>query len=96
MASRIDAPRNSAAEIRQRMCQVCGESFLSDDVVREWCKKCKDGRTEVHDEEEQRRKSATIEDLFQRASSSCLKSISGTCSPDIATSDFHLALVLTI
>ncbi|GBM98145.1 hypothetical protein AVEN_167418-1 [Araneus ventricosus] len=33
------------------MCRVCGENFMRNGVMREWCRKFKDGRTVVHDEE---------------------------------------------
>ncbi|GBN56640.1 hypothetical protein AVEN_244793-1 [Araneus ventricosus] len=61
MTSRIDAPAkcelrsvirfyppegNNAAEIHRRMSRVYGKNFISDGVVREWCKKFKDGRTD--------------------------------------------------
>ncbi|GBM61421.1 hypothetical protein AVEN_247811-1 [Araneus ventricosus] len=35
------------------MSQVYGENFTSDDVVHKWCRKFKDGRKNVHDEEGQ-------------------------------------------
>ncbi|GBM34861.1 hypothetical protein AVEN_47801-1 [Araneus ventricosus] len=39
---------------------------LSDGVVREWCRKFKDERTVVHDEERQGCKSVTTEDIVQQ------------------------------
>ncbi|GBN51243.1 hypothetical protein AVEN_8936-1 [Araneus ventricosus] len=68
MASRIDAPvkcefrsvihflqaeGNSAAESHRRMSLVKGENFVSDGAVRGCCRRFKDGRTSVHDEEGQ-------------------------------------------
>jgi hypothetical protein len=41
---------HSAAEIHCRMSAVCGPNFMSDKYVREWCRKFRDGRTDVHDE----------------------------------------------
>ncbi|GBM03587.1 hypothetical protein AVEN_203163-1 [Araneus ventricosus] len=64
MVSRTDAPAkwelrsfirclqvqgNRTAEIYKRMSRVYRERFMSDDVAREWCKKFKDGRTDVID-----------------------------------------------
>lgn len=46
----LQAEKNSAAEIHRRMTQVYGENFMSCGVVREWCRKFKDNRTDVHDE----------------------------------------------
>ncbi len=46
----LQAEGHSAAEIHRRMSRVYGENFMSDGVVREWCRKFKDGRNDVHDE----------------------------------------------
>ncbi|GBO18601.1 hypothetical protein AVEN_195342-1 [Araneus ventricosus] len=46
------------AEIHPRM--------RNDDFVREWCRKRKDGRTDVHDEDGQGRKPFACEDLAHR------------------------------
>lgn len=62
----LQAEGNSAAEIHRRMSRVYGESFISDGVVREWCRKFKDGRTDVHDEGGQGRKSVATDNLVQR------------------------------
>ncbi|KAK7871540.1 hypothetical protein R5R35_010343 [Gryllus longicercus] len=62
----LQAEGNSAAEIHRRMCQVYGEGFMSDGVVREWCRKFKEGRNDVHDEEGQGRKSVATDDLVYR------------------------------
>ncbi|GBO41223.1 hypothetical protein AVEN_113148-1 [Araneus ventricosus] len=68
MASRIDAAAkcelrsvirfllaegNSAAEIQRRKSRVYCDNFMSGGVVREWCRKFKDGRADVHDAEGQ-------------------------------------------
>ena len=39
---------------------------MSDVIVREWCRKFKDGRTDVHDEGDQGRKYVATDDIFQR------------------------------
>ncbi|KFM74683.1 hypothetical protein X975_23290, partial [Stegodyphus mimosarum] len=62
----LQAEGNSAAEIHRRMSRVYGDSFMSDCVVREWCRKFKDGRTDVHDEGSQRCKSVATDDIVQR------------------------------
>jgi hypothetical protein len=45
----LHAEGQSAAEIR-RMCRVYGDNVVSDSCVREWHRKIRDGRTDVHDE----------------------------------------------
>lgn len=62
----LQAEGNSAVEIHRRMSRVYGDSFMSDGVVREWCRKFKDGRTDVHDEGGQGRKSVATDDIVQR------------------------------
>lgn len=48
------------------MLRVYGENCVSDGVLREWCRKFKDGRTDIHHEEGQGRKSVTTEDIVKR------------------------------
>ncbi|GBM29099.1 hypothetical protein AVEN_40116-1 [Araneus ventricosus] len=43
-------------KFHRRMSQVCGKNFMSDGVVHEYCRKFKDGRTDVHEEEGRCRK----------------------------------------
>ncbi|XP_035228515.1 uncharacterized protein LOC118200664 [Stegodyphus dumicola] len=62
----LQAEGNSAAEIHRKMSRVYVNSFMSDGVVREWCRKFKDGRTDVHDEGGQGRKSVATDDVVQR------------------------------
>lgn len=62
----LQAEGHSAAEIHRRMSRVYGENFMSDGAVREWCRKFKDGRNDVHDEGGQGRKSVVSDDLVQR------------------------------
>jgi len=45
----LHAERHSAAKIRCRLCRVYGDSVMSDSSVREWCRKFRDGHTDVHD-----------------------------------------------
>ena len=46
----LHAEGQSAAEIHRRLCAVYGANVMSDSCVREWCRKSRDGRTDVHDE----------------------------------------------
>ncbi|GBL93240.1 hypothetical protein AVEN_42680-1 [Araneus ventricosus] len=94
MDSRIDAPAkcelrsvisffqaegNRATEIPRRMSRVYAENCMSDGVVREWCTKSKDGRTDVYDEEGRRHKFVSTEVLVQRVPGSFWSSLNGTC-----------------
>jgi len=47
------------------MSAVYGPNFMSDKCVREWCRKFRDGRTDVHDEGGQGRPSLVTDDLVQ-------------------------------
>lgn len=62
----LQAEGHSAADIHRRMSRVYGEKFMSEGVVREWCRNFKDGRTDVHDEGGQGRKSVVTDNLVQR------------------------------
>uniref|UniRef100_A0A1Y1L879 Mos1 transposase HTH domain-containing protein n=1 Tax=Photinus pyralis TaxID=7054 RepID=A0A1Y1L879_PHOPY len=68
------AEGHNAAEIHRRMSKVYGDNFMSDSMVRKWCREFKEGRTDVHDEGGQGRKSVDHPPY----------------SPDLAPSDFHL------
>ena len=46
----LQSEGHSAAEIHRRMSAVYGPNFMSDKSLREWCRKFRDGRTDVHDE----------------------------------------------
>jgi hypothetical protein len=39
----------SMAEIHRWLCRVYGDNIMSDSCVREWCRKFRDGRTDVND-----------------------------------------------
>jgi len=56
----------SAAEIHRRLCRVYGDNVMSDSCVREWSRKFRDGRTDVHDEGGQGRHSIVTDELVQR------------------------------
>ncbi|GBM05645.1 hypothetical protein AVEN_202270-1 [Araneus ventricosus] len=82
------------------MSRVYSENYTSDGVVREWCRKFKDGRTDVHDEDRRERKFVATEDLAQRVPGSYCGSLNGNvfdhpaCNRDLETSDFHLFFAL--
>jgi len=57
---------NSEAEIHRTVSRVYGEKFMTNGVVREWFRKFKSDRTDVHDEGGQGRKSVATDDLVQR------------------------------
>jgi hypothetical protein len=61
----LQADGHSAAEIHRRMSVVYGPKFMSDKFVREWCRKFRDGRTDVRDEGGQGRPSLVTDDLVQ-------------------------------
>lgn len=62
----LQAEGCSAAEIHRRMSRIYGEEFMSDGCVREWCRKFKEGRTDVHDEGGQGRKSVATVGLVEQ------------------------------
>ena len=62
----LQAEGRSAAENHRRMIKVYGENFMSDGSVREWCRKFKEGRTDVHDEGGHGRKSVATVGLVER------------------------------
>ncbi|KAF2357874.1 Zinc finger C2H2-type [Trinorchestia longiramus] len=45
-----ERPRTYSAEIHRRMSKVCGDNFMSEGSVREWCRKYKEERTDVLEE----------------------------------------------
>jgi len=59
------AEGHSAAEIHRRMSAVYGPNFMSDKCVWEWCRKFRDGRTDVHVEGGKGRPSLVTDDLKQ-------------------------------
>jgi transposase len=56
----------SAAEIHRRLCRVYGDNVMSDSCVREWYRKFRDGRTDVHDEGGQGRHAIVTDELVQK------------------------------
>ena len=62
----LHAEGQSATEIHCRLCRVYGDTVMSDNCVRKWCRKFRDGRTDVHDEGGQGRHSIVTEELVQK------------------------------
>jgi transposase len=52
----------SAAEMHCELCAVYGEIVMSEGTVRQWCRMFKDGRTNVHYEEQRGRPSVVSDD----------------------------------
>ena len=46
----LHAEGQSVAEIHRRLCRVNGDNVMSDSCVREWCRKFRNGHTDVQDE----------------------------------------------
>jgi len=61
----LHAAGQSAAEIHHRVCRVYGDNVMSDSCVREWCRKFRDGHTDLHDESGQGRHSVVTDELVQ-------------------------------
>jgi transposase len=61
----LHAGRN-AAEIHCRLCRVYGGNVMSDSCVREWCRKFRDGHTDVHDEGGEGQHSIVTDELVQK------------------------------
>ena len=61
----LQAEGRTTAEINRRMSKVYGENFMSDGSVRERCRKLKEGRTDVHDEDGHGRKSVATVGLVE-------------------------------
>ena len=56
----------TAGEIHRRLCRVYDDNVMSDSCVREWCRKFRDGGTDVHDEGGQERHSIVTDELVQK------------------------------
>jgi transposase len=68
----LHAQGQSAAEIRRRLCRVYGDNVLSGSCVREWCRKFRDGSTDMHDGGGQERRSIVTDELLQKVDQ-CLR-----------------------
>jgi hypothetical protein len=63
----------STAEIHRRLCRVYGDNVMSDSCVREWCRKFRDGRTDVHDEGGQVRHSFVTDET--KSTNACAENV---------------------
>jgi transposase len=61
----VHAEEQSAVEIHRRLYRVYSDNVMSDSCVREWCRKFRDGRTDVHDEGGPGRHSIVTDELVQ-------------------------------
>ena len=68
----LHAQGQSAAEIHRRLCREYGDNVMSDSCVREWCRKFRDGRTDVQDEGGQEQRSIVTDELVQKVDQ-CLR-----------------------
>jgi transposase len=62
----LHAEGQSVAEIHRRLCRAYGANVMSDSCVREWCRKFRDGRTDVHEEGAQGRHSIVTDELIHK------------------------------
>jgi len=62
----------SAAEIHRRLCRAYVDNVMSDRRVGEWCRKFSDGRTDMHDEGGQERRSTVTGERFEKVDQ-CLR-----------------------
>ena len=62
----LHAEVQRAAEIHRRLCRVYGDTVMSNSCLREWCRKFRDGHTDVHDEGGQGRHSIVTDELVQK------------------------------
>jgi transposase len=62
----LQAEGHSAAEMHRRLCRVYGDNVMSDGSVRDWCRKFRDGRTDVHDAGGQGRHSIVPDELVHK------------------------------
>jgi hypothetical protein len=58
--------RNTITEENHHaVCVVYGQNVMSEGTVRQWCRTFKNGRTNVHDQQQSGRSSVLSEDLVQ-------------------------------
>jgi transposase len=61
----LHAKNMSAEEIHRELCEVYGQTIISEGSIKQRCRIFKDGRTNVHDEERSGRPSVVSDDLVQ-------------------------------
>jgi transposase len=62
----LHAEGQSTAQIHRRLYRVYGDNVMSDSCVREWCRKFRDERTDVHDEGGQGRHSVVADEFVHK------------------------------
>jgi hypothetical protein len=65
----LHAEGQIVAQILRRMCHVYDDNVLNDSCAREWCRKFRDVRNDVHDGGGQGRHSIVTDDLVQNSGS---------------------------
>jgi hypothetical protein len=63
----------SAAEIRPELCPVYGQNVMTEGTVRQWCRMLKDGKTNVHDEDQSGLPSVMNDDLVRSVNQKSVK-----------------------
>ena len=72
----LHAEGQSKAEIHRWLCQVYGDNVMSASCARKWCRKFRDGRTDVHDEVGQERHSIVTDELVQKSMNAWVENVS--------------------
>jgi hypothetical protein len=62
----LQAEGQSVAKINHRLCYVYGDNVMNDSCMREWCRKFRDGHTDVRDEGGQVQHSIVTDELVQK------------------------------
>jgi hypothetical protein len=75
----LHAEGQSAAETHCRLCHVYSGSIMSDSCVREWCRKFRDGCTDVHDKGGQGWHSTVTEELVKKSTNACVENVVSQC-----------------
>jgi transposase len=84
----LHAQGQSAAEIHRRLCREYGDNVMSDSCVREWCRKFRDGRTDVQDEGGQEQRSIVTDELVQKVDQ-CLRGKRRFTTSELSVKNFH-------
>jgi hypothetical protein len=69
----LQAKNPSAAEIHRELCAVYSQNVMSEETIKHWCRIFKDGRTDVHDEEQNVRPSVVSDNLVQNVDKNLCK-----------------------
>jgi hypothetical protein len=57
------------------LCRVYGDNVRSARCVRKWCRKFRDGGTDVHDEVDQEGHSFVTDELVQKSTNACVENV---------------------